>query len=65
MKLFSWLKLPKRYRHPLANERRDLADQLSGWDIATRESILAEVAHYNPELYESWMLEPYPGRGDR
>lgn len=65
MKLFNWLKPSPRYRHPLADERRDLADQLSGWDMARRTAILDEVSRDNPALYESWLLEPYPGRGDR
>ena len=63
MRLFDWLR--SKPRHPLYKERRDLANQLSGWDMAKRAAILEKVSRENPELYESWMLEPYPGRGDR
>jgi hypothetical protein len=64
MKLFAWLNQTS-YVHPLADERRDLADRLAELSISRREVVLDEVSETNPALYESWMLEPYPGPGDK
>ena len=64
MKLFDWLKPAPRYRHPLADGRQALAARLDGLSIPVREVVLDEISETNPALYESWMLDPYPGHGD-
>ena len=66
--MFSWLKNffqfeRTKYVHRLADEREALYDKLRGRDTSGRYKLLEEISETNPELYQSWILEPYPGPG--
>ncbi len=65
-RLLNFFKVEKpTYRiHPLADKREALADQLEMVDYKDRLEILRFIEEDDPELYESWILDPYPGPGD-
>ncbi len=53
----------KKY-HKFALERELLAYFLKAHDAHGRQVMLDLLAETNPELYESWLNEPYPGPAD-
>jgi hypothetical protein len=64
IRLIKWLrKVPtsKPYVHPLAQERRKLADLK---ETMTPFEWYAYLETLPFELYSSWLQEPYPGPGD-
>ena len=52
------------YKHPLADEREELADKLRALSFLEGCRLLEELAETNFPLYASWMTETYPSVGD-
>jgi len=60
----NWRKTPRRVteqQRTLAEKRKALSRQLDGVTFDERVAILESI---DPDLYASWMQDPYPGRGD-
>jgi len=60
-KIKAFFALPPPYRHPLARERQEVADAVVGMSDHDRQTYICNLPS---EVYETWILDPYPGAGD-